>query len=735
MSIFKFDSKELVDNYIEENDWRRRENSNSNFSSQGLNCYISSEIIKDYWLNHVYDEEIRDLYVSGAVHLHDLGQYTAYCAGWDLTDLLTEGFGGNKIKTESRPAKHLSTALSHLCNFMFTLSGEIAGAVAVSNFDTLMAPFIYYDGLTEEKVYQEIQSFVFNMNVPTRTGAQCPFSNLTLDINVPSTFRDRAVIIGGVLQDKSYGEFQEEMNMINRCLFKVLTSGDRLGRVFTFPIPTINVTKDFDWDNTNINDLWEATAKYGIPYFANYINSDMSPEDALSMCPLSGDTKVIVKVDKQVKVFPIEKIYEEYKKELIQILTPEGMCFSRPIKVKSKDLFKVTTKDGTSVEMGGNHLQPVDGKKTLKAKDLKVGMKLPFDDGSFSEITKITQKNNDKDLYCFEVDNNGHLFTLANGLITHNCRLRIDKSKLHHRGGGLFGSAGQTGSIGVVTINLPQAAYYSSDEKEFLEEVGYIMDVARRSLEIKREKIEELTENGLYPYAKHFLRNLYERDGKYWNNHFSTIGIVGGNEACVNLIGKPISSPEGVELIKRLMQFMNDKLVEFQNETGTYWNLEATPAEGTAFRLAKKDKEEFGDIATFSGTDKISFYTNSTQLPVDYTDDVFTLLDLQDDIQSMYTGGTVQHMFLGERQVNPCAVKKFIKKVFENYKLPYLSITPTFSICRNHGYISGEHEECPTCKEECEIYSRVVGYIRPVSTWNDGKRQEFQERKYFKIER
>lgn len=598
MSKFVFDSGTLISNYIEENDWRRRENSNSNFSMQGLNCYVSSEIIKDYWLNHVYDTEIRDLYINGAFHIHDLGQYSAYCAGWDLVDLLTEGFGGNSIKVESKPPRHLSTALSHLCNFMFTLAGEIAGAVAVSNFDTLLAPFIYYDALDEQEVYQELQSFIFNCNVPTRTGFQAPFSNVTVDINVPASFKDRPVIIGGELQEKTYSEFQEEMNMFNRCFFRVLTSGDRLGRVFPFPIPTINVTKDFDWDNPNIDDMWEATAKYGIPYFANLVNSNISPDDIMSMC----------------------------------------------------------------------------------------------------------------------------------------CRLSLDISKLQHRGGGLFGSAGQTGSVGVCTLNLPQAAFYANgSEEDFLNRISYLMEIAKKSLVLKREKVEELTEIGLYPYAKHFLRHIKERGGKYWSNHFSTIGVVGGNEACLNLIGKPISSPEGVELIKRMMEFMNDKLLQFQEETGTFWNLEATPAEGTAFSLARKDQKNlgFGDNIHYSGTKEVPFYCNSTQVPVGCTDDIFELLDMQDEIQSMYTGGTVQHVFIGESQVHPQAVKNFIKTVCENYKLPYLSITPTFSICKNHGYLAGEKENCPTCGENCEVYSRVVGYIRPVSSWNDGKQQEFKERKYF----
>lgn len=596
MSDFVFKSEELVSNYIQENDWRRRENSNSTFSVQGLNCYLSGEIIKDFWLNHVYDTEIRDLYRSGAIHLHDLGQYSAYCSGWDLTDILTTGFGGNHVKVESKPPKHFSTALGHLCNFLFTLQGEIAGAVAVSNFDTLLAPFIYYDNLNEEQVYQHIQEFIFNMNVPTRTGAQTPFCNVTLDINIPEGFRHRPVIRGGVLQDETYGQFQEQVNMINRNLFKVLTEGDRNGRVFSFPIPTINVTKDFDWENPNIESLWEATARYGIPYFSNMINSDMSPEDLLSMC----------------------------------------------------------------------------------------------------------------------------------------CRLNVDKRKLHHRGGGLFGSGNLTGSVGVASINLPQAAYYSDSEEEFIERVKYLMDISKRALTIKRQHVEELTDMGLYPYAKFFLRKPYERNGKYWNNHFSTIGVVGGNEACLNLIGEPISTPSGRGLIKRLLDAMNEKLVEYQEENGALWNLEATPAEGTAFRFAKIDSRK-NPNAAFSGTKETPYYVNSTQLPVNYTDDVFKALDLQDEIQSTYTGGTVHHVYLGESEVQPEAVKQFIKTVFENYKLPYMSITPTFSICENHGYIAGEQTTCPTCKEPCEIYSRVVGYIRPISSWNDGKRQEFKERKYFSI--
>lgn len=576
----------LVDAYLKQLDWKVNENSNMSYSIQGLNNYIASEISKQYWLNRIYPENIKNAHINGDIHIHDLNIISVYCVGWDLKDLLSEGFTGVKGKVESAPAKHFRTALGQIVNFMYTMQGEAAGAQAFSNFDTLLAPFIRYDNLDYKQVKQAIQEFVFNMNVPTRVGFQTPFTNITMDLNVPSYYAEQPVIIGGELQEATYKEFQKEMDMLNKAFFEVMMDGDNSGRVFTFPIPTYNITKDFDWDNENIKGLWEMAAKYGIPYFSNFINSDMSPEDARSMC----------------------------------------------------------------------------------------------------------------------------------------CRLRIDNRELEYRGGGLFGSNPLTGSIGVVTINLPKIAEVSKTKVEFLERLAQKMELAKDSLEIKRKLLENLTDNELYPYTKFYLRDIKARFGVYWKNHFSTIGLIGMNEACLNLFGENIGSLQGKQFALEVMDYMRAKIVEFQKETGNNYNLEATPGEGTSYRLAKLDK------------DKYPYYTNSTQLPVNYTDDIFEVLDHQDDLQTKYTGGTVVHIYAGERIQSIETMKNLVKKICNNYHLPYFTFSPTFSTCPNHGYVAGEHFTCPECGASCEVYSRVVGYIRPVQQWNKGKKQEFLDRHEFKIE-
>ena len=582
----KEDNIALIDNYLKQLDWKVRENSNMSYSIQGLNNYIASEVSKTYWLHKIYNEKIRNAHLSGDIHIHDLNIIAVYCVGWDLKDLLMEGFQGVKGKVESAPAKHFRTALGQVVNFMYTMQGEAAGAQAFSNFDTLLAPFIRYDKLSYEQVKQSMQEFVFNMNVPTRVGFQTPFTNITMDLTVPSYYADHPVIIGGELMEETYKEFQPEMDMLNKAFFEIMMEGDASGRVFSFPIPTYNITKDFDWDNENIKGLWEMTAKYGIPYFSNFINSDMSPEDARSMC----------------------------------------------------------------------------------------------------------------------------------------CRLRIDNRELEYRGGGLFGSNPLTGSVGVVTINLPKIADNSKTKEEFLEKLADLMETAKESLEIKRNLLEDLTDKNLYPYTKFYLRDIKARFGVYWKNHFSTIGLIGMNEACENLFGKNIGSKEGKQFALEVMDFMRAKIIEFQKETGNNYNLEATPGEGTSYRLAKLDKNH-----------KYKYFTNSTQLPVNYSDDIFEVLEHQDDLQTKYTGGTVVHIFAGERITNMETMKNLVKKVCNNYKLPYFTFSPTFSTCPNHGYIAGEHFKCPECGADCEVYSRIVGYIRPVSQWNKGKQMEFQNRKTFEI--
>lgn len=590
---------DLIDQYIGNLDWKVNENSNMGYSLQGLNNYVSAEVTKTYWLDKIYTPKIGQAHKEGDLHIHDLNLLSVYCVGWDLTDLLQEGFTGVAGKVASKPAKHFRSALGQVVNFFYTLQGEAAGAQAFSDFDTLLAPFIRADKLNYGEVKQALQEFVFNVNVPTRVGFQTPFTNITLDLECPKHMADNPVIIGGEMQDSTYGDYQEEMNMLNKALLEVLSEGDANGRVFTFPIPTVNITKDFNWDNPVIESLWEASAKYGIPYFSNFINSDMDPEDARSMC----------------------------------------------------------------------------------------------------------------------------------------CRLRIDNRQLEYRGGGLFGSNPMTGSVGVVTINLPRLALKSKNEKEFFKGLSELMDMAKDSLETKRKVLERLTDANLYPYTKFYLRNIKQRFNQYWKNHFSTIGLIGTNEAALNLLGVDIGTEKGKAFAEKTLDFMRDRLVEYQKETGNNYNLEATPAEGTTYRLAQIDKASFPDRAHFAnglGAEvKHPFYTNSSHLPVNYTDDLFELMDLQDNLQTKYTGGTVIHFFLGERMDDPQTLKKLVKTICENYKLPYFTFSPSFSICKNHGYLVGEHPTCPSCSEATEVYSRVVGFLRPVSQWNKGKQAEFDMREHY----
>ncbi|WAM35775.1 ribonucleoside triphosphate reductase [Caldicellulosiruptor acetigenus] len=589
------DIENTVDQYIGKMDWRVNENSNMSYSLQGLNNHISTAVISKYWLNKIYPKEVAEAHINGDFHLHDLGVLGVYCCGWDLRDLLLNGFTGVEGKVASKPAKHFRSALGQIVNFFYTLQGEAAGAQAFSNFDTYLAPFIYYDKLTYSDVKQALQEFVFNTNVPTRVGFQSPFTNITLDLVPPSTLKDEPVIIGGQIMDRTYKEFQREMDMFNMAFAEVMMEGDAKGRIFSFPIPTYNITKDFDWDSPVVNKIMEMTAKYGLPYFSNFINSDMKPEDARSMC----------------------------------------------------------------------------------------------------------------------------------------CRLRLDNRELRKRGGGLFGANPLTGSIGVVTINLPRIGYLSKSEDEYFERLARLMDIAKTSLEIKREVLEDLTEKGLYPYSRFYLRDIYARYGEYWKNHFNTIGIVGMHESLLNFMGVGIDTKEGREFAIKVLDFMRERIRKYQEETGILYNLEATPAEGTSYRLARKDKQMFPDIIT-SGKDE-PFYTNSTQLPVDYTDDIFTALDHQEELQIRYTGGTVLHGFVGEKIDDIEVCKEIVKKIAYNYRIPYYTITPTFSVCPDHGYVAGEHFSCPTCGKECEVYSRVVGYYRPVQCWNKGKQEEFKFRKEYKI--
>ncbi len=583
----------LMNNYLDNRDWQVKENANgSDKSVMALYNYTREEFVKLYWLHEIYPVEVSNAHENGDIHIHDLGFLSPYCSGWDLLQLIREGFRGER--QTSAPAKHLSTILGQLANSIFATQLENAGAQAFSSFDTYLAPFIRYDHLKYDEVKRMMKSFIFEINMPMRVGGQAPFSNLTFDLSCPKNIKDTAVIIGGQMMETTYGQFQKEMDMINKAFTECMTEGDSEGRLFTFPIPTLNVDEDFPWDREVVEDWMRLTVKFGLPYFANFINSDLSPEDARSMC----------------------------------------------------------------------------------------------------------------------------------------CRLRLDQRELRKRGGGLFGSNPLTGSIGVVTINLPRIGYKARTRTEFFERLRNQMEIAVESLELKRKYLERWTEDGLYPYCRIYLKLVYEKSKKYWSNHFSTIGLVGMNEALMNFMGKDIGSEKGLEMAHEIMDYMRDFLSEIQERTGNMYNLEATPAESTAYRLAMKDRKQYPDIQC-QGTVETPYYTNSSQLPPNYTEDIFEVMELQDELQTKYTGGTVQHIYTADKITDIKAVTGLIQTLFTTYSMPYISYTPTFSHCKNHGYIKGEHFTCPICNEEALVYSRVTGYYRPVQRFNAGKQEEFGNRLKF----
>lgn len=590
------DAEKLIDEYVSLEDWKINENANMGFSLQGLNNHIVESITKKYWLNKIYRRELRDAHIKGDLHIHDLGLLAPYCCGWDLEALLRHGFRGATGKIESSPAKHLQAFLGQLVNWLYTLQGEAAGAQAVSSLDTYAAPFIYYDGLEYQDVKKIVKSFVFNLNIPTRVGFQTPFTNITLDIAPHPMLKKMNVIIGGKAMDKTYGEFQKEMDMFNRAYCEVMMEGDGAGRSFSFPIPTVNITKDFPWDSETSNYIMEMTRKFGTPYFANFVNSDLDPEDVRSMC----------------------------------------------------------------------------------------------------------------------------------------CRLRLDNRELRRRGGGLFGANPLTGSINVVTLNMARIGYISKSREEFKKKVRELMELSKEICETKRRVLEGYMDAGLYPYSKFYLQGIKDAEGEYFKNHFSTIGLNGMNEACVNLLGVDITTEEGNEFAVDIMEFMNRVIQIFQEETGSLWNLEAAPAEGAAYRFARLDKKMYPKIFT-QGKEE-PYYTNSTQLPVGYTDDVLEVVELQENLQTLYTGGTVLHGFIGEEIDSVETTKMLVKKVFENSRIPYFTVTPTYSICQEHGYLSGEHFVCPHCGKEAEVWTRVVGFHRPVQAWNLGKKEEYADRLEFDCE-
>ena len=587
------DYKEIVDSYVKVTDWRVKENSTVTYSVGGLILSNSGAITANYWLSEIYDEEIGKAHKNADIHIHDLSMLTGYCAGWSLKQLIQEGLGGVTGRITSAPAKHLSVLCNQMVNFLGIMQNEWAGAQAFSSFDTYLAPFVKADHLTYREVKKCIESFIFGVNIPSRWGTQAPFSNITLDWTVPNDLANLPAIVGGKEQDFTYGDCKEEMDMINRAFIETMIEGDAQGRGFQNPIPTYSITKDFDWSDTENNRLlFEMTAKYGTPYFSNYINSDMEPSDVRSMC----------------------------------------------------------------------------------------------------------------------------------------CRLRLDLRELRKKSGGFFGSGESTGSVGVVTINMPRIAYLSKNEEEFYERLDKMMDIAARSLHIKRVVISRLLDEGLYPYTKRYLGSF--------DNHFSTIGLIGMNEAGLNAkwIRKDLTHPETQKFTKDVLNHMRERLSDYQEEYGDLYNLEATPAESTTYRLAKHDVEQFPDIITAAEDCGTPYYTNSSHLPVGYTEDVFAALDIQDELQTLYTSGTVFHTFLGEKLPDWKSAAALVRKIAENYKLPYYTMSPTYSICKNHGYISGEQYTCPICGEETEVYSRITGYYRPVKNWNDGKLQEFKERKVYDVE-
>ncbi len=592
MKSTELDYKKLIESYLKVEDWRVKENSTVTYSIGGLILNNSGAVTANYWLNEVYDEEIAKAHKNCDIHLHDLSMLSGYCAGWSLKQLIKEGLGGVPGKITSTPARHLSTLCNQMVNFLGIMQNEWAGAQAFSSFDTYLAPFVKVDNLTQKEVKQCIQSFVYGVNTPSRWGTQAPFTNVTLDWTVPADLANQRCLVGGEEMDFTYADCKKEMDMVNKAFIEVMIEGDANGRGFQYPIPTYSITKDFDWSETENNKLlFEMTAKYGTPYFSNYINSDMEPSDVRSMC----------------------------------------------------------------------------------------------------------------------------------------CRLRLDLRELRKKSGGFFGSGESTGSVGVVTINMPRIAYLAENEEDFYKKLDHMMDVSARSLSIKRETISKYLEEGLYPYTKRYLGSF--------DNHFSTIGLVGMNEACLNAkwLRKDLTTTEAQTFTQEVLNHMRTRLSDYQEKYGDLFNLEATPAESTSYRLAKKDKEWYPDIITASNDDT-PYYTNSSHLPVGYTDDIFSALDIQDELQTLYTSGTVFHAFLGERLPDWKACANLVRKIAENYRLPYYTMSPTYSICTNHGYISGEVCKCPVCGKETEIYSRITGYYRPIKNWNNGKLKEFQMRKEYVVE-
>ena len=918
------DYQKVMENYLKVADWRVKENSTVSYSLGGLILGNSGAIVANYWLSEIYDKEIADAHRDVKIHLHDLSMLSAYCAGWNLKQLIEVGLTGVPGKISSKPASHLSTLCNQMVNFLGILQNEWAGAQAFSSFDTYLAPFVKVDNLTYKQVKQCIQSFVFGVNTPSRWGCQAPFSNITLDWTVPDDLKDLPAIVGGKEMDFTYGDCKKEMDMVNKAFIEVMIEGDADGRGFQYPIPTYSITPDFDWSETENNKLlFEMTAKYGIPYFSNYVNSDMKPSDIRSMCPLRGDQKVLVMDDltREFHVSTIQNLYGGNKADKTYNIMLNGELKRAQLhRFDNLDFYKIRTVNGHEIIFSGNHQNLVLGGKIKTTDQLTTEDYLPFNtktyadgeglsyenglmvgafmgDGSLKDdytvvyslngttktqiMTDIIQiatalfgakintnqvgnncinvnitsrmlrglieeyisgKALDKELntkcinrsvefrqgivagllatdgtteknriytssekavetictmlaslgiptrittdnrtsedgklsdnacycirmynvsngqpsygdiytkkdgfmwfriesiekieggssigYCFEVlDDEEPYFMLPSGLVTHNCRLRLDLRELRKKTGGFFGAGENTGSIGVVTINLPRLAYESETEKDFYAGLDHLMDIAARSLKIKREVVSKLLDAGLYPYTKAYLGGF--------DNHFSTIGIVGMNEAGLNAkwLRKDMTHPETQKFAINVLNHMRERLSDYQEQYGDLYNLEATPAESTTYRFAKHDKEKYPDIIT--ANDKgTPYYTNSGHLPVGYSEDIFSALDVQDELQTLYTSGTVFHAFLGEKLPNWKSAMNLVRRIAENYRLPYYTLSPTYSVCTDHGYLVGEQPICPHCGQPTEVYSRITGYYRAVQNWNDGKQQEFKDRKTYEV--
>ncbi len=751
-------SIEVVYDFLNQSDWQLKENSNNIMNIGMLNKHIDSEVCKDFWLREVYPEEIAFANIEGDIHIHDLGCLTLYCCGYSLESILMLGVRGVSNIPTSAPARHFGSILNQVANLTTVFQNEIAGAVAFNSFDTLLAPFIKYDHLSYKQVKQEMQNFIYSINSNSRIGAEPAFSNITFDLYAPKDLAERRAIIGGELVDFTFGDCQKEMDMLNKAFFEIMIAGDAQGKLFSYPIPTYNIHEKFNWENPNNELLWEMAGKYGIPYFANFMNSDLNPEDIRSMCPLTQDTKVVVKTEsKGISIRTIKDLWlkQEGKGTNYQVWSGKKWVSARLNRTPMTKVYEFTLSNGNKVKMGENHLQPLWEKGTVCARDIEVEDFIPYnktpievpESEEFYEFNRMIKFNIDEDkykedsdfhyysvvkkeevkasgesLYCFETDDDLHLFTLSDGLITHNCRLSLNLNELRRKNGGLFGSGDSTGSIGVVTINLPRIAYETKEagEEAFYDLLYKRLELAKDSLEIKRSWLQKnIVEKNYIPAFNTYVGTL--------SNHFSTIGVVGMNEMCENFLGVGIDTEEGLEFALNVGSFIRDALIIFQQETSHLYNYEATPAESTAFRLAQKDLIRYPDIIQQGMDTENTYYTNSCHLPVKKVTSINENFKHQNELQQQFTGGTVIHNFL-EGAISGPQAKALVKSLCENYNVPYISLSPISRYCDEHGYVKEIVDECPECSSRLKKYQRITGYLRCVDNYNPGKAQEFEDR-------